>query len=48
MSEFLTDKEEIKTEEIDDFCCFDRMRRIIQKNKMNGYYGTQEDDKAEK
>ena len=48
MSEFLEDEEEIKTEEIDDFCCFDRMRRLIQKNKINGNYGSEEGDKVEK
>lgn len=39
MSEFITDQPEVKVEEIDDFCCFDRMKKIIEKKKVhnNGF-----------
>lgn len=44
MSEFMVDEPETKTEEVDDFCCFDRMKKIIDKRKNGGRGRSKEDE----
>ena len=32
MSEYIQDEEEIKVQEVDELCCYDRMKKLLIRN----------------
>lgn len=35
MSEYIQDEEEIKVQEVDELCCYDRIKKLLIRNDHN-------------